>query len=118
MVEPSRQSDISLTCGLLEPTEPSKSTMKRSKKNRGAKTNGRSKPNKWADKCMFAELLEMRDDDAWPASRVAEDGLPEDLESGWVVVAPVPVGKRCLAVTYQSSGIIGVGTCPRSVDLT
>ena len=37
------------------------------------------------------------------------DGLPRDLESGWVAVALVPVGKRCLAVTQQSAGVAGVG---------
>jgi len=36
------------------------------------------------------------------------DGLPRDLETGWVAVVPVPVGKRCLAVTQQSAGVAGV----------
>lgn len=54
---------------------------------------------------MYAELLEMSEDDPW--SDV--DGLPDNLETGWVAVGPVPVGKRCLAVTHQSSGIAGVG---------
>jgi len=38
----------------------------------------------------------------------ANDGLPNDLESAWVAVAPVPFGKGCLAVIYQSSGVAGV----------
>ncbi|KAF5369206.1 hypothetical protein D9757_010045 [Collybiopsis confluens] len=48
---------------------------------------------RWADKCMYAELLEMscRDMDS--------DPLPADLHSSWVALSPVPVGKRCLAVT-------------------
>ncbi|THU77041.1 hypothetical protein K435DRAFT_974126 [Dendrothele bispora CBS 962.96] len=32
------------------------------------------------------------------------DGLPDDLETAWIAVAPVPVGKRCLAITRDSSG--------------
>ncbi|KAF8328459.1 uncharacterized protein EI90DRAFT_2926250 [Cantharellus anzutake] len=27
--------------------------------------------------------------------------LPHNLETGWVALAPIPVGKRCLAVTYS-----------------
>lgn len=48
---------------------------------------------------MYAELLEMNVDEAWGDL----DGLPDDLETGWVAVAPVPVGKRCLAVAHQGS---------------
>jgi len=44
----------------------------------------------------------------------AEDGLPDDLDTGaWIAVSGVPVGKRCLAVTYASSGI--AGTVPNTV---
>lgn len=57
---------------------------------------------------MYAELLEMNSDEVGTSS-LAVDGLPMDLESAWVAVAPVPIGKRCLAVTHQSSGIAGVG---------
>ncbi|KAF8624980.1 hypothetical protein AX15_005614 [Amanita polypyramis BW_CC] len=85
---------------------------KRGKKKR---RGGRSakKPSKWADKCMYAELLEMVDPGA-PLfipdmdRDLPGDGLPKDLETEWVAVTPVPVGKRCLAVTYQSSGVIGI----------
>ncbi|KAJ7089334.1 hypothetical protein B0H15DRAFT_922768 [Mycena belliarum] len=63
--------------------------------------------SRWADQCMYAELLEMSEDDPWGMSDSTEDGLPKDLETGWVAVAPVPVGKRCLAVTDQSLGIPG-----------
>ncbi|TFK66334.1 hypothetical protein BDN72DRAFT_961831 [Pluteus cervinus] len=85
---------------------------KRSRKKRKA-----NKPSKWADRCMYAELLELGADDIWNngnidmgivlGSEPIHDGLPSDLETGWVAVAPVPVGKRCLAVTHQSSGVIG-----------
>lgn len=71
----------------------------------GGKKN--AKASKWADKCMYAELLEMRD--GFDISGDLRDGIPDDIESGWVAVAPVPVGKRCLAVTHQTSGIAGVG---------
>ncbi|KDR72500.1 hypothetical protein GALMADRAFT_252602 [Galerina marginata CBS 339.88] len=103
-------------------THPSTSASGKSKKKnkrgggqkRRAQTN---KPSKWADNCMYAELLEMRDDEPWDYRCRREDevyddayvdGLPRDLESGWVAVAPVPVGKRCLAVTHQSAGVAGV----------
>lgn len=60
---------------------------------------------------MYAELLEMATDNPW--SELSGDdkghGLPSNLESGWVAVSPVPAGKRCLAVTHQSSGIAGAG---------
>ena len=73
---------------------------------------GRSKShrplNHWADKCMYAELLEMSADDPW-SSTTSSDGLPEDLETGWVAVAPVPLGKRCIAICYQSIGVAGQG---------
>jgi hypothetical protein len=37
---------------------------------------------------MYAELLEMRDEHQWMASPdgVLDDGLPSDLETGWVAV--------------------------------
>lgn len=81
--------------------------LKESKKNKKKRKN-KNKLNKWADKCMYAELLEMTADDTWSSSvDTPNDGLPSDLESAWVAVGPVPVGKRCLAVTHQSSGITG-----------
>ncbi|KAH7882454.1 hypothetical protein F5I97DRAFT_1939481 [Phlebopus sp. FC_14] len=78
-------------------------------KNKRKRTKARS--SKWADKCMYAELLEMKEEiDVWDEhAGDADDGLPSDLEVGWVVVAPVPTGKRCLAVTHQSAtGVIGI----------
>lgn len=65
------------------------------------------KPSKWADKCMYAELLEMKENS--DVMGEFADGVPDDIETGWVAVTPVPVGKRCLAVTHQTSGIAGVG---------
>ena len=152
------------------------------------KQKSKSKPkrrkrrkSKWADKCMYAELLEMNEDvlleplfsevhgqhmvtpptassellsttpndpgnvglnyptqsnvfasthehehvlldndhgpatdtDPLPIPRIGrhrlDDGIPEDLESAWVALAPVPAGKRCLAVTMKGAGWRGVG---------
>ena len=92
---------------LVSPQTPEKDTKKKTKR-KNKKRSG--KPSKWADKCMYAELLEMSADAPWCSPDGAvNDGLPNDLESAWVAVAPVPVGKRCLAVTHQSSGVAGVG---------
>ncbi|KAJ2918978.1 hypothetical protein MD484_g1470, partial [Candolleomyces efflorescens] len=80
---------------------------KRWKKRNKKKSKNKNKPSKWADQCMYAELLEMTSDDPyWSANGSNEDHdpLPNDLESGWVAVAPVPVGKRCLVVTHQAAG--------------
>ncbi|KAG7092074.1 hypothetical protein E1B28_008454 [Marasmius oreades] len=80
-------------------------TKKKGKRKRTTRVGGKSDRNqKWADKCMYAELLEMNDVDTWVQSQRADDGLPDDLETGWVAVGPVPVGKRCLAISRDSSG--------------
>ncbi|KAJ8473891.1 hypothetical protein ONZ51_g7567 [Trametes cubensis] len=71
---------------------------------KGGKKN--AKPSKWADKCMYAELLEMKD--GFDVSGEIRDGIPDDIETGWVAITPIPVGKRCLAVTHQASGIAGI----------
>lgn len=69
------------------------------------------KRNQWADRCMYAELLEMNPGPASNPQIDVEDGLPDDLDTGaWIAISGVPVGKRCLAVTYASSGIAGTGT--------
>ena len=65
------------------------------------------KTSPWADKCMYAELLEMHETDQWVGG---DDRLPSDLETGWVALAPVPVGKRCLAISHQGGGTTGTGT--------
>lgn len=85
-----------------------------SKKSKKRKNKGRTnKPSKWADKCMYAELLEMVPDDMWPKGNLSgqhhNNCLPKDLETAWVALSPVPAGKRCLAVTHQSAGVAGVG---------
>jgi len=97
---------------LVSETHNSQETMpfgKRRGKNRRKRV--KAKPSKWADKCMYAELLEMDEEThLWDnQSGDANDGLPRNLEEAWVAVAPVPAGKRCLAITHQSAGV--VGTC-------
>lgn len=96
---------------------------KRHGKTRSRQKAGKGKARKispWADKCMYAELLEMRDVGSHTGGSMVSgilsadesvDGLPEDLEEGWVAVAPVPKGKRCLAVAHQGSGTVGLGEC-------
>ena len=89
------------------------------KNKRRQRKKGKKKANEWANKCMYAELLEMHDvEPVWSESAgwstcmnvdTMKDGLPEDLESAWVALAPVPTGKRCLAVTMQGVGVSGVG---------
>lgn len=85
---------------------------KRKAKSRGGQKAQSLKPNnKWADKCMYAELLEMTEDTEMSEFGEAGtiDGIPTDLESAWVAVTPVPKGKRCLAITHAPSGIAGLG---------
>ncbi len=88
---------------------------RKSKGKNKRRKKGKRKPSKWADKCMYAELLELHDSPLWTTGygtqgvEQSEDGLPSDLESGWVALAPVPVGKRCLAVSMQSAGLSGIG---------
>ena len=65
------------------------------------------KTSPWANKCMYAELLEMQETDQWAGG---DDRLPSDLETSWVALAPVPVGKRCLAISHQGGGTTGTGT--------
>lgn len=75
-----------------------------------SKPSGKEK-SPWADRCMYAELLELNPRPAFNPRIDVEDGLPDDLDTGaWVAISGVPVGKRCLAVTYASSGIMGTGT--------
>ncbi|TCD68169.1 hypothetical protein EIP91_011447 [Steccherinum ochraceum] len=97
--------------GSEQPSGSGASQKKKGKGKRKGKGKGRAKadsgpqvPGKWGDKCMYAELLEMNED----FDLVKSDGIPEDIETGWVAVAPVPVGKRCLAITHAASGIAGI----------
>ncbi|KAK7683091.1 hypothetical protein QCA50_013764 [Cerrena zonata] len=84
-----------------------KKRTKKKRKGKGRqsqKATQNQKLGKWADKCMYAELLEMSDE----SDLFHEDGIPSDLESGWVAVAPVPSGKRCMVITHAASGIAGL----------
>ncbi|GJJ10424.1 hypothetical protein Clacol_004650 [Clathrus columnatus] len=70
------------------------------------------KPNaRFANKIMYAELLEMRVEDELLNGDSMDDrdgdGLPLDLDTNWVALCPIPKGKRCLAVSNQSSNIPG-----------
>ncbi|KIK61534.1 hypothetical protein GYMLUDRAFT_243237 [Collybiopsis luxurians FD-317 M1] len=74
------------------------SAFTQSKKKHSPKNHVKSSPAtnaRWADKCMYAELLEMSCKD------VHSDPLPSDLHTSWVALSPVPVGKRCLAITRE-----------------
>ncbi|KAG8969490.1 hypothetical protein FRB90_010744, partial [Tulasnella sp. 427] len=60
---------------------------------------------------MYAELLEMNSDLVeWNRTHIplqqddldVPDGIPSDIETGWVAVAPIPRGKRCMAISYQA----------------
>ncbi|KAG8746245.1 hypothetical protein FRC10_005494 [Ceratobasidium sp. 414] len=91
----------SVSKGILLPKQP-KSKAANSKSKGKSKKSKQRKATKWADKCMYAELLEMRDaGDTWASG--ADDGLPKDLEQEWVALAPVPKGKRCIAVSFAPS---------------
>jgi snurportin-1 len=105
-----RPSTASSSGAPMEADAPTNFTKKKGRKKRKAgKGNAGPKPSRYADKCMYAELLEMREGAVWGSDGSLDDSLPQDLEFGWVTVAPVPAGKRCLVVTYQSSGVAGVG---------
>ena len=69
------------------------------------------KVSRWANKCMYAELLEMHDGTTEIPLLMNgfDDGIPDDLETGYIAIAPIPIGKRCLLVTQQSSGVSGSG---------
>lgn len=106
----SMESPVQVT--VAEPTSSGTSGPAKTKaKKRKKRKNNYNKPSKWADQCMYAELLEMATaHPPWSSDSPEseqEDSLPSDLESGWVAVAPVPVGKRCLVVTHQAAGTAG-----------
>lgn len=97
--------------------------------NSGSNSKKSKQTPRFANVPMFAELLELREDDsevwdvspeiAMTQSNFDHDGrtarveqlehrrryLPADLESGWVALAPIPAGKRCLAVSHQHHGM-------------
>ncbi|KAG6837452.1 hypothetical protein H0H93_008995 [Arthromyces matolae] len=90
--------------------EPISSSQPPAVKKPRKKRKSKAKTNKWADRCMYAELLEMVDDpsETWRSSNT--HGLPEDIESGWVALGPVPQGKRCLAITQSAVGVPSYAT--------
>jgi len=89
------------------------SALDKSKNPTTPKASGKKK-NQWADRCMYAELLELNPRPVLNPQIDVEDGLPDDLDTdSWVAISGVPVGKRCLVVTYASSGILG--TVPNTV---
>ncbi|KAF8870971.1 hypothetical protein CPB84DRAFT_1855294 [Gymnopilus junonius] len=99
----------------IQQPEPEQAKPRSPKKKRGGASKQKRRSNKsskWADKCMYAELLEMTPDEPWDrgdgSDGESNDGLPKDLESAWVAVAPVPAGKRCLAVSHTSAGVSGL----------
>lgn len=65
--------------------------------------------SKYAEKCMYAELLELNKDPEHRASEL----LPQDLQTNWIALSPVPKGKRCLAVAHLSNGNPTVGQLQR-----
>ncbi|KAJ7033189.1 hypothetical protein C8F04DRAFT_1105436 [Mycena alexandri] len=115
----SKTSASNIAVNSVSGQEPPLVEPKKKKRKQKSKKKSFATPSKWADHCMYAELLEMSEDDPWTISESSTDGLPADLETGWVAVAPVPVGKRCLAVTDTSLGVPGLvpNTCLRSRKL-
>ncbi|KAI8986774.1 hypothetical protein BD414DRAFT_515019 [Trametes punicea] len=99
--------DVSMQTQAMKRSKGKRKGKARANAGDAAKSGKKSaKPSKWADKCMYAELLEMNE--GFDSTSNLADGIPDDIETGWVAVTPVPVGKRCLAVTHQTSGIAGV----------
>ncbi|KAG8695842.1 hypothetical protein FRC08_007530 [Ceratobasidium sp. 394] len=97
---PKSNATPSTSNGTLPPKQPKPKAVNSKPKGKSKKSKQR-KATKWADKCMYAELLEMRDTgDTWASG---DDGLPMDLEQEWVALAPVPKGKRCIAVSFAPS---------------
>ncbi|KAJ3752882.1 hypothetical protein EV360DRAFT_54425 [Lentinula raphanica] len=105
MKEPSPEGSVE-TAGSL-PTQKTKLKPKtKTKKKKGRK---RASSNaQWADKIMYAELLEMPHSEVVASAMDLDtngyDGLPADLHTSWVALSPVPVGKRCLAITRDGPG--------------
>jgi snurportin-1 len=68
------------------------------------KGKGRQK-KRWADKCMFAELLEL----VYDSFGTEQDVLPQDLATNWIAMSPVPKGKRCILVAAKYSNDLAQG---------
>ncbi|KAI0264620.1 hypothetical protein BC834DRAFT_881723 [Gloeopeniophorella convolvens] len=88
----------------MDVASPTPSSRRKGKRKKATKASNK-KPSPWANNCMYAELLEMQESESWSGEG---DGLPSDLESAWVAIAPVPLGKRCLAIAHQGSGTVGL----------
>ncbi|KAJ3968667.1 hypothetical protein EV361DRAFT_924883 [Lentinula raphanica] len=96
----------------VEPTESlptQKTKLKPKTKTKKKKGRKRASSNaQWADKIMYAELLEMPHSEVVASAMDLDtngyDGLPADLHTSWVALSPVPVGKRCLAITRDGPG--------------
>lgn len=71
-----------------------------------SKQSKKQKHLKYAEKCMYAELLEFSRDSSLNEFARA---LPSDLQTNWIALSPVPKGKRCLAVAHVSHGNPGSG---------
>lgn len=91
----------------------SKDKRRKKKKKQQQQHQPKPKPNsKYANQCMYAELLELHEEPQWTVDSNGElvedpemDGLPSGLETQWVALAPIPAGKRCIAVSQtQHSG--------------
>jgi hypothetical protein len=71
--------------------------------NRDLQPASASKPNKYRrfrDRCMRAEFLDL------------SVGLPAGFENDWILVGPVPKGKRCLALSLnEQTRSTHRGTC-------
>ncbi|MBW0466516.1 hypothetical protein O181_006231, partial [Austropuccinia psidii MF-1] len=48
----------------------------------------KNKYRRYRNRCMSAESLDL------------SDGLPEEFEQNWIMVGPIPKGKRCLALSF------------------
>ncbi|KAJ3919296.1 hypothetical protein F5877DRAFT_78184 [Lentinula edodes] len=108
MSEPSQLSSAVPTT-TIETQSNQKSKPKSKAKPKKKKGRKRSSSNaQWADKIMYAELLEMSDSDVAASTMYLDnngfDGLPPNLHTSWVALSPVPIGKRCLAITRDGPG--------------
>jgi hypothetical protein len=58
---------------------------------------------------MYAELLEMKDIDQWSTSQdnILDDGLPSDLETGWVAVG----GSRRISLNDEDNDALVYRAC-------
>ena len=107
------QEGVAHLASLLSPEKLVSESSERASSPTGKPRKSRKPNAQFADKIMYAELLEMNDDPMLVmndnGTDIYSDGLPVDLDTNWVALAPVPRGKRCLAVSNQSSYVSGTG---------